>query len=471
MAISRSLVIDRARRWVGQSIPYSQSGWADLYGTIVESSTLGWRRDCSGFVSMAWNLPRPGATTRTLQQYATPIGKAALQPGDILVSYNNHTVIFGGWADALHTAYYAYEMSSSVSRLTGSGTIMRVTPYPYWGNDTTYLPYRLDGITDNIDYSKYLTGVSGSNRYETAIATSRVAFEDGSSPSVIIASGENWPDALSASSLAGTVEGPILLTRASSLPAGLTGEIARLGATEAIIVGGPSAVSTDVAQALGGVKGLTVKRIGGADRYETSRLIAEETTTRVKAAGGTPDPAAFITTGLNFPDALAASPIAYAKSRPILLTAPNKLSEHTRMALDTSDVYDTIILGDTRAVSASVETSLTTLLGGGTHLRISGANRYGTARAVATYARMNGLSYENTVIATGENFPDALAGGALAARLRTVLMLTPTKTLDAELSEMILAEPESFGKPYCLGSDAAIQPIVRESIALSLGAQ
>ena len=69
-AMSRSLVMDRAEQWRVRTMVYSKTEWADEAGATVNSSSLGWRRDCSGFVSMAWNLARPGATTRTLNYYA-----------------------------------------------------------------------------------------------------------------------------------------------------------------------------------------------------------------------------------------------------------------------------------------------------------------------------------------------------------------------------------------------------------------
>lgn len=471
-AISRDLVMQRAQTWVDREIPYSQSGYADLAGNVVSSSADGWRRDCSGFVSMCWSLSRPGATTRTLQQYSVLINKAALQPGDALISYNNHVVLFGGWADDQRTSYYALEMSSSSSAKSTppDGTVMRITPYPYWNNDQTYKPYRLMGIDQDLDLSTLIKQVYGPSRFDTAIAASKTAFANGSAPAVIIASGENWPDALGASALAGAVGGPVLLTKSTALPSGLIAEIRRLGAKEAIITGAEGAVSADVAKALSAVEGLTITRVGGTDRYETSRLIAAETAKRVRSAGRALDPTVFVTTGANFPDALAASPIAYAKARPILLTRPDALSPQVKGALSTFGAKDVIVLGSTGAVSAAVETSLSSTVRGEVS-RLAGADRYATARTIATYGRTNGLSYSCAAIATGGNFPDALAGGAMAGRMGTVLLLTPSTMLDSELAEMMLAEPRAFGTPHTLGSDGALKPIVLEAIALALQAR
>jgi putative cell wall-binding protein len=471
-AMSRSVVMQRAQRWVDLAIPYSQTGWADLNGAIVGSPSMGWRRDCSGFTSMAWNLFKPGASTRTLHLYAEAIDKAALQPGDALVSYDNHAVIFGGWADSAHTRYYAYEMSSSASRTstpTPDGTIMRVTPYPYWGNDASYQPYRLKGITENIDYTAYTVSIEGPDRYATALAASRAAFADGEATAAVVASGENWPDALGASALAGALGGPVLLTRSDRLPAEVGSEIRRLGVREVVVVGGPAAVERSVVEAIDRLAGVSVTRIGGRDRFETARRLAAETAARVRAAGGALDGTVFVATGANFPDALAASPVAYAMRRPIVLTAPDRLSADAEAALAAVEATCAVVLGGPASVSADAATRLAELLGTDAVRRLAGSDRYATGYAIALWAHDEcGLAFAGAGIATGAAFPDALAGGAMAGRLGTVMLLTPPTRLDGRIADLMLANRAEFAKPHCLGGTKAVTPIVRESIACML---
>ncbi|MBV2152784.1 peptidoglycan-binding protein [Kitasatospora sp. SUK 42] len=106
----------------------------------------GYRQDCSGFVSMAWGLGS-SQTTWTLPNFAERIGKSDLQPGDVLI-YNNaanpqagsHVTIFGGWADSSQTRYISYEQTSP-------NTIKRSTPYAYWNNSGSYVPYRYTGLS------------------------------------------------------------------------------------------------------------------------------------------------------------------------------------------------------------------------------------------------------------------------------------------------------------------------------------
>jgi putative cell wall-binding protein len=467
-ALSRAQVMTRAEIWVNREIPYSQTGWADAAGDIVNSSKAGWRRDCSGFASMAWALPVPGQSTRTFKYVSEPTSKAALQPGDILVSYNNHAVVFGGWANPEWTKYYAYEMSSSASRNstpTPDGTIIRITPYPYWGYDQSYVPMRLPGITGNVDYTGLITPVEGTNRYRTAVAASKTAFPDGSSAAVIVASGENWPDALGASALAGALACPVLLTKSESAPSELIAEIKRLGAREIIIVGGTPAVSADVEDALAlAVSGSEVRRLGGDSRYSTARMLAEEA---ARAGGASAGTTVFIATGANFPDALAASPISYAAKRPIILTRPDLLSPEAVEAIRAVGAREAVILGAPSAISTAVEDELKALLGADRVTRIAGADRYATAHAVAMYGRgTQGLSVTDAAVATGANFPDALAGGAMAGKLGTVLFLTPPNLLDAQVTETLIANRAAIGKPRCLGSTEALGGIVREGLGL-----
>ncbi|MFG2805285.1 peptidoglycan-binding protein [Streptomyces sp. DT199] len=135
-AITRTEIINRAKTWVAAKVPYSMSAyWTD-----------GYRQDCSGYVSMAWKLPG-NEWTGSLAQYGEKISKAELQPGDILLFHNasdpeqgSHVTIFGGWTDASHTSYTAYEQTRPHTR-------RQSTPYAYWNNSDRYVPYRYKGVT------------------------------------------------------------------------------------------------------------------------------------------------------------------------------------------------------------------------------------------------------------------------------------------------------------------------------------
>jgi len=125
---ARSTMISRAQSWVDAHVPYNQGA---TYG--------GYREDCSGYVSMAWESSKPGHTTFDLNQIAHPITRAELQAGDVLLCASEHVVLFGGWVDSDH--YTAFEETKP-----GEGTVKRTTPYPYWYNTACFLPYRYDSV-------------------------------------------------------------------------------------------------------------------------------------------------------------------------------------------------------------------------------------------------------------------------------------------------------------------------------------
>jgi hypothetical protein len=93
-------IIDRALKWVDEHVMYSQS-----------KTTDGFRRDCSGFVSMAWKLfsHRPGLVTWTMDEASHRIGWNELRPGDAIDQPRYHVMLFAGWANKAHTDYCAIE--------------------------------------------------------------------------------------------------------------------------------------------------------------------------------------------------------------------------------------------------------------------------------------------------------------------------------------------------------------------------
>lgn len=131
-AKQRNTIIKRAKAWVrvngGKGVPYSM---AQTY--------KGYRADCSGFVSMAWGLRKPGLDTTSLPSVSRKISKSALRKGDILLNRapgaKGHVVLFEKWANKKRTKYWGYEQSPG-------GTKRRVIPYPYFRGFGKFEPYR-----------------------------------------------------------------------------------------------------------------------------------------------------------------------------------------------------------------------------------------------------------------------------------------------------------------------------------------
>ena len=307
--------------------------------------------------------------------------------------------------------------------------------------------------------------VAGGSRFETAIEASKLAFADDSVTTVVIATGRDWPDALGGTALAGAVGGPILLVDTNSIPAAVLTEIDRVGATEAIILGAEVAVGPAVETALNTLLGdANVDRIAGDNRYETGDLIAEETISRL---GLGYDGTAFFTTGANFPDALAAAPLAAANGWPVFLVSPTSGLTADAQAMVVSDVDTALVLGSTTAVSADVYTYLdgeTTSI-----TRLEGAGRYQTAVAIAQYGVDSaGLAWDNVAITIGTDFPDALAGGVLQGVDGSVMLLTPGTSLDPAVATVLEDNKDDITAVRYLGSVNAVTQAVRDAIALLL---
>ncbi|MFF9908991.1 hypothetical protein [Streptomyces sp. NPDC013457] len=125
-AVTREQIINRAQSWVKQKVPYSQTAW------WPDKATGGpYRQDCSGFVSMAWQLPTSD-TTLTLPRRAHPIAVKDLKPGDILNS-RGHVILFGAWnnqAKGTFTFYQASRPGHPAGKSTGSIHAARLAGHP-----------------------------------------------------------------------------------------------------------------------------------------------------------------------------------------------------------------------------------------------------------------------------------------------------------------------------------------------------
>ena len=211
------------------------------------------------------------------------------------------------------------------------------------------------------------------------------------------------------------------------VPTVVSGALNTLGVSDVIIVGGAGAVSAGVESVLEGT--YNVDRIAGADRYETAARVAR----RIAEQTSIFWPTVFIARGDEFPDALAASPLAHSMGRPILLVRPDALPGATDDVIDDLGIRWAYIIGGESAVSASVKSTIDGMLlanDGAVSERWAGTTRYETARAVAEKGVEEGFaSWSYVGVATGENFPDALAGGVAAGSSYGVIALTGSTAL------------------------------------------
>jgi secreted trypsin-like serine protease len=270
--------------------------------------------------------------------------------------------------------------------------------------------------------------ISGLNRYATGVAISQAAFPDPvtSVPVVFIASGTNFPDALSAGPVAAALGGPLLLTNPLALPAEVTAEINRLNPDKIYVVGGTGAVSAAVYTALSGLAP-EIERVSGADRYATSRAV-----TRLGFATAS---TVYVATGAGFADALSAGAAAGTQPAPVVLvpgTAPSADADTLQLIADLG-ATDIEVVGGTGVISNGMFASLD---GVANAVRRAGADRIATAVAVNAAAF---ASSEFVYLTNAFSFPDALAGGVLATLEAGPMFTVPTTCVPTAVRSAITA--------------------------------
>lgn len=282
--------------------------------------------------------------------------------------------------------------------------------------------------------------ISGSDRYATAVEISKEGWENGTAPTAVIATGSNFPDALSATPLAYRVGGPLLLTTPNTLPDTVKKELIRLGVEEVFLVGGKGAISDTVKTQLEKMK-ITVTRLSGADRFETSVKIADE----IGAERGT----VVVATGKTFADALSIAPIAAQLEMPILLTNKDSIPSSVTNFVKGWGVDETYVIGGTGAISDATAKKLPGMK------RISGKDRYATNSQIIDRF-IDEIDPFFTFVATGTNYPDALAGSALAAQYFSPVVLTDPKTANSATKTTIEKYMDSTAVYYIIGGEKAL---------------
>ncbi|WP_431279284.1 cell wall-binding repeat-containing protein [Leifsonia poae] len=292
--------------------------------------------------------------------------------------------------------------------------------------------------------------VSGADRFAVgaAVSNSTLAGSAGFAsgvPVVYIANGLNFPDALSAGPAAAEGHGPVLLVTPSSIPPAVDTELRRLAPRRIVVVGGSASVSDSVVAALAGYvpDPHDVVRVSGADRYSASRAVA------MAAFGRGGASTAYLATGANYPDALAAgAPAAEAKAPVILVNGNSPTADAETLATLKSLGVTTIkVVGGEASVSAGYFASLQRIPGTKV-TRLGGSDRYAASVAVNSdaFPRVLNLSYLDYVgsttappdyafLALGTNYPDALSGVPRAAALGAPLFIVPGSCIPTAVLE------------------------------------
>ncbi|MBH0129629.1 cell wall-binding repeat-containing protein [Salinibacterium sp. NK8237] len=388
--------------------------------------------------------------TGTRQFKAYKAANFAKQPGTFSIAYypgsntcGSKTVKISNYATAALYNYTPYvPNAAALANLGGVGDKCS----SYGNRNFWYYYYSWFGNPTDVTPDVSVSRVSGGDRFVVSAALSAKAYPDSGIDRVYVATGMDFPDALSAAAAAAFYGGPLLLVTSSAIPASTSAELKRLKPKEIVVVGGTGAISKSIYNSLAGYTS-KISRISGGDRYESSRLIAES----AFPAGTTTS--AYIATGTTFADALSASSAAAAAGSPVILVPGNasKLDSATKSLLTKLGITSVTIAGGSVAVSSGIESQLKSQLGSSKVVRMGGSDRFAVSAAINNAA----FDDAHTVyLASGYNFPDALSGAAVAGAQSVPLYIVQTSCVP----KAILQDIEDLGasKVVLLGGTSAL---------------
>ncbi|MBQ6622441.1 MAG: cell wall-binding repeat-containing protein [Mogibacterium sp.] len=304
----------------------------------------------------------------------------------------------------------------------------------HWDIGVNYVWFECAGYEDEVPITILNRGdglverVAGADRYATSQAIAdRLKLEMGVDKfdAVILASGDNFPDALCGSYLAYKKNAPILITSAKGnayrgVNRYVLNNLKEDG--EIYVLGGPAAITEAMIRDLTAA-GYDPIRLSGQDRYETNLKILD--------AAGVTNEEILIASGAGFADSLSAS----AVKRPILLVGKTLTADQKTYLEEHSD-NEVIILGGTGAVGSAI-TDFVTEVTGQESLRLAGPTRYETSIAIAEHFFTNP---EQATIAYAWLYPDGLCGGPLAAAMNCPLILTNEKGKEERVANAAATE-------------------------------
>lgn len=266
-----------------------------------------------------------------------------------------------------------------------------------------------------------VTRIAGSSRYDTAITVSKASYQ--TSEYAVIASGENFPDALVGGTLAGHLNAPLLISNSKTLDATLLEELNRLSVKNVYLLGGESALSKNIETELS--KSFSVERLAGASRYETADKVFGKINPSNK----------YTASGRSFADALSATPLIVKNKSALILSDGN-------FSIDSG-----VIVGGTNSVPGQAE-------------RIAGSNRFATAVEVAKRYNAN----DTVILVDGANYPDALSASTIAKVKDAPILLTNANTLSAETKAFLDANKNITNVIIVGGNNSVSENVVNQII-------
>lgn len=291
-------------------------------------------------------------------------------------------------------------------------------------------------LTNNVKADDTRKRLSGQTRYDTCKEISMSGWT--TSENVIIANGENYPDALGASALSHKYNAPILLVNGSSLKDNpiLVSELKRLNTKHIIILGGVGVVSKGIENSLK-QNGYTLQRLAGEDRYATSIKTAEE-------LGNVSE--IIISNGEDFGGALSAAPISGINNIPVILVPKDKVPSSVQTYLKYHNIKTTYVLGDTTVISEAVASKFPNVK------RISGNTRYSLNKNIINNFQSS-MNFNTVYITSGEGFADALSGIGLSVKKGNPIIFASNDS-NSDMKELLSGK--SIGNNVILGGEGVL---------------
>lgn len=261
-----------------------------------------------------------------------------------------------------------------------------------------------------------ITRLGGVNRIATALEIADEFRGDSKLNAVILASANNFPDALSGAPLISKYNASILLVNktATNSKATLDYIIKNVNTSgQVIVLGSSGVIDESIINYLKNAGFSKIKRLGGVNRFSTNVAI-------VKDLAPTKGSDVIISSATNFPDALSISSISAAKGIPIMITNKAGLSDEIKSLLTSIEPNNIYITGGVGVITKKVEDELK--IYSSKIIRLGGYDRYETSIQINNYFKSN-LTGDSIILVTGLDFPDALAGISLSSKYNAPILL------------------------------------------------
>lgn len=308
-------------------------------------------------------------------------------------------------------------------------------------------------VTDKVINKLNVSRISGKDRYETSVKVSDELqkMSSGLFYHAVVASGDSFPDALTAGTMAAELEIPLLLTKSNKLPDSVNKAMKNYIIQNIYLVGGKNSIVDTMEASIRDTLAIKTKRLAGVDRVDTAFAVYNEINYSKKIIGYGNTAAVY--SGKSYTDALAAAPYMYQMNRDQKKYI-KPLAPYIK-ALNYLNI-DTIFGG----VSSVADTPATKLAS----RRFSGSNRYKTAIEIAkAYKDVLNKDIDTVILVSADSFPDALSATPLACKKNAAILLTNKDRLN-KYTAAYLKEANNIKNVIIVGGQGAVSAEVEKQL-------